>query len=125
MTERVLRGGCLCGEVRFEVTLPLARFVYCFCSRCRKATGSERATNLYVSPAQLSWTQGEKSVRRWDLPTAKSFATAFCTRCGCPVPHATRSGREVIVPAGSLDDPPPGAPGERSEWESRAPWVRE
>jgi hypothetical protein len=125
VTHEVLRGSCLCGEVRFEVTPPFARFAWCHCSRCRKATGSERATNAYVSPAQLRWTKGESLVRRWDLPTARSFATAFCTNCGCPVPHATRSGRELIVPAGALDDAPPHGPNEHTEWESRAPWLRE
>ena len=35
-----------------------------------------------------------------ELPTARSFATSFC---GSPLPHAARSGREVIIPAGALD----------------------
>lgn len=122
MSDGVLRGSCLCGAVAFEVALPLSGFVYCHCSRCRKATGSGRAANLRVPPAQLRWIAGSELVARWDLPTARSFATAFCTRCGCPLPHATRSGREMIVPAGALDDPPPSAPSEHCEWESRAPW---
>jgi hypothetical protein len=119
-----IRGSCLCGGVAFEVSLPFAKFGYCYCSRCRKATGSGRAAGAYVAPSQLRWLRGEELVRRWDLPTARSFATAFCTRCGCPVPHATRSGREMIVPAGSLDDEIPLEPKDVSEWESRAQWER-
>jgi hypothetical protein len=123
MGDGVLRGSCLCGGVAFEIAPPLASFGYCYCSRCRKATGSGRAAGIYVAPAQLTWTRGAELVSRWDLPTARSFSTGFCTRCGCPMPHATRSGREMIVPAGALDDPPPFAPNEHREWESRAPWA--
>ncbi|HXX48672.1 MAG TPA: GFA family protein [Myxococcota bacterium] len=124
MSARVLRGSCLCGEIVFEVDPPLARWVYCYCSRCRKATGTGRAANLYVAPQQLRWLAGADRVSRFDLPTARSFATAVCRRCGCPVPHPTRSGRELVVPAGSLDGHAAELPAvEHCEWESRAPWV--
>ena len=59
---------------------------------------------------------------RFDLPTAQSFSTTFCRTCGTPLPHATRSGREMIVPAGSLDVEPSGRPDVRAHWESRAAW---
>jgi hypothetical protein len=121
----VIRGSCLCGGVSFEIALPLLRFGYCHCSRCRKATGAGRAANAYVAPSQLTWRSGADLVSRWDLPSARSFATAVCARCGCPVPHPTRSGREVVVPAGSLDDPPPVSPSESWELASRAPWEAE
>jgi hypothetical protein len=123
MSDRVLRGSCLCGAVTFELEPPLARFVYCYCSRCRKASGSGRAANLYVAPAQLRFASGAELVRRFDLPSAKSFATAVCSRCGSPLPHTTRSGREWVVPAGALDVEPGLAPSERCEWESRARWA--
>src|SRR5215472_18193898 len=86
----VVQGSCLCGAVAYEARLPLAKFVNCHCSRCRKATGSAHSANAYVLPDAF----------------ARSFATAFCSRCGAPVPHATRSGREIIIPAGTLDDDP-------------------
>jgi hypothetical protein len=123
VSERVLRGSCLCGAVVFEIDPPIASFVYCYCSRCRKATGTGRAANLRVAPSQLRWLAGEERVARFDLPSARSFATAVCGVCGCPVPHATRSGRELIVPAGALDDELAQAPAEHCEWASRAAWA--
>ena len=33
-------GSCLCGGVRFEVTLPFTRAIHCHCSRCRKHSGA-------------------------------------------------------------------------------------
>ena len=103
-------GGCLCGRVKFEVDLPFAKFVKCHCSRCRQATGSAFAANAYVLPRAFRWLAGQDHVARFDLPQARSFSTSFCRECGSPLPHATRSGREVIVPAGSLREDPGASP---------------
>jgi hypothetical protein len=121
----VLRGGCLCGAVTFEVDPPFAKFVCCHCSRCRNATGSAYAVNAYVAPAALRWLSGAEHVARFDLPEARSFSTAFCRTCGAPLPHATRSGREMIVPAGSLRENPGVSPSFDCGWDSRAPWLSE
>jgi hypothetical protein len=118
-----VRGSCLCGAVAYEARLPLIKFVNCHCSRCRKASGSAHSVNAYVLPDAFRWTRGEDVVRRFDLPEARSFATAFCSRCGSPVPHATRSGREVIIPAGSLDAEPGAKPSVHNHWSSRAEWA--
>ena len=118
-----IRGACLCGAVQFEVAPPFGKFVKCHCSRCRHATGSAFAANAYVSPPAFHWLSGEDKVVRFDLPAARSFSTAFCRDCGSPLPHATRSGREVIIPAGSLIEDPGASPSVEACWESRAPWL--
>ena len=123
MTDETLRGSCLCGAVTYTAKAPFLRFAHCYCSRCRKATGSSHASNLYVSPDRFTWTSGQDLVVRFDLPSAKSFATTFCRNCGAPLPHHTRSGREVVVPAGSLDDPPSLRPQAHIFWSSRAAWT--
>ena len=116
------KGSCLCGDVAFEVDTPFERFVHCHCSRCRKATGTAHASNAVVKAEALRWLHGEELVTRYDLPTARSFATAFCRRCGAPLPHLTRSGREAIIPAGSLDDLLDQRPEKHVHWSSRASW---
>jgi hypothetical protein len=118
-----VRGGCLCGLVEFEADLPFSKFVKCHCSRCRNATGSAFAANAYVLPQAFRWLSGEDKVARFDLETARSFSTAFCRDCGSPLPHATRSGREVIIPAGSLRGDPQESPTEEACWQSRARWL--
>lgn len=116
------RGSCLCGEVAFEVEGPFDRFLNCHCSRCRKASGTPHSCEVIVKAASLRWVRGETSVGRFDLPAARSFATAFCKICGSPLPHLTRSGREAIVPAGAFDDPLGTAPDRHVHWSSRADW---
>lgn len=122
MIDQVLNGSCLCGAVKYEVRKPYLRFAHCYCGRCRKATGSSHATNLYVEPPQFSWKIGEQLISRFDLPSAPSFATTYCTLCGGPLPHFTRSGREVVIPAGTLDSEPDITPQANIFWESRATW---
>jgi hypothetical protein len=117
-----VRGSCLCGNVVFEVDTPFDRFVNCHCSRCRKATGAAHASNAVVKAGALRWLQGQEFVSRYDLPTARSFATSFCQRCGSPLPHLTRSGREAIIPAGAFDEPLNVRPDRHVQWASRANW---
>ena len=118
-----LTGGCLCGAVAYQVRPPFLRFVNCHCSRCRRASGSSHAANAVVAPGTFRWTRGGDAVRRFDLPGARSFSVAFCGICGSQLPHATRSGREVIVPCGGLDGDPGQRPSAQVHWGSRAPWT--
>jgi len=118
----IVSGSCLCTSVGYEVRLPFAKFVNCHCSRCRKASGSAYAANAYVAPESFRWTRGESLVVRYDFPQARSFSTSFCGKCGSPVPHLTRSGREVIVPAGSLNEEPGVRPSANVHWTSRPRW---
>src|SRR2546423_8992001 len=117
-----VRGGCLCGLIEFEADLPFSRFVKCHCSRCRNATGSAFAANAYVLPHAFRWLSGEDKVTRFDLQLPAASRLRFC---GCPLPHATRSGREVIIPAGSLRNDPGVSPTLDSCWQSRARWISE
>ena len=123
MTEQPLRGSCLCKSVRYEITPPFIRFAHCYCSRCRKATGGVRSTNLVVAPDQFRWTAGEDLISRFDLPEARSFARQICLHCNCPVPHPSRDRQRMIVPAGTLDDDPGMKPGSHNYWSSRAGWT--
>jgi hypothetical protein len=118
----VAHGSCLCKQVTYEVDLPFERFMYCHCSRCRKATGAAHAANGFVKPEQFRLLSGKELVRRYDVPEAKRFGLNFCSNCGCRVPGPVRDGSRVLIPAGSLDDDPVSRPQAVIYWESRAPW---
>ncbi len=119
--ERI-EGGCLCGATRYRARGPWLRFVHCHCSRCRRATGTGHATNLFTAPENLEWLTGESNVARYDLPDAERFANAFCKTCGSPLPRLTRTGEVWVIPAGSLDHEPSALPSARIFWSSRASW---
>ncbi|MFT5196417.1 MAG: hypothetical protein ACI9EW_003416 [Cellvibrionaceae bacterium] len=118
-----LNGSCLCGEIKFELRLPFTAFGHCYCSRCRKATGAGRASVFIAKPENLQWTKGEEKLNRWDLPSASSFATSFCSQCGSHLPRLTRSGEYAVIPAGSIDDDLPIQPECHENFSSKANWV--
>jgi hypothetical protein len=117
-----LRGSCLCGEVAYECEPDILKLRYCFCPRCQKATGSGQVAHIFVHPDKFAWKRGKEKVVRYDLPEARSFSTAFCGKCGCPLPRLTRGGSAYIIPAGSLDGDPGVKPEEILFREHQAPW---
>lgn len=102
--EPVYRGGCLCGAVRFEVIGRFEAFFLCHCTRCRHATGSAHAANLFSGTARVRWAAGGHEVRTFRLSETR-HARAFCGACGSPVPSVQLNGALLVVPAGSLDAP--------------------
>jgi hypothetical protein len=116
------KGSCLCGQVTFEVSGPFTRFYTCHCSRCRKISGASNAANIFAASGATTWRSGEQLVTSFALSDASYFNAAFCKVCGSPVPRRARSGDFEIIPAGSLDDPPPIMPDQAIFWDDRAPW---
>jgi len=121
--DKPILGSCLCGDVAFRVLPPINYFGRCYCERCRKKTGSAMSVALIVAANRLEWMKGKDKIRRWDMPEARSFATSVCSTCGANLPHLTRSRREAIIPAGSLDSELDLEPSEQEFWEDRANWV--
>jgi len=122
MSGTTLRGGCLCGAVTFEVTGEAKRFYHCHCQRCRKASGTGHATNLFLQPGTLRFLTGEELVRSFKVPEAQRFTNVFCSQCGGRVPRQPPGSNMVIIPAGSLDDEPAMKPLARIFAGSRAGW---
>jgi hypothetical protein len=107
MSQITLKGSCLCGAVRYEVSGDPHRFYHCHCSRCRKSSGTGHATNLMLANAQLVFTEGESLLKRYKVPEAERFARQFCSCCGSAVARAVSEIDAVVIPAGSLDSAAP------------------
>jgi len=120
--QTTLKGSCLCGAVRYEVSGEPTRFLHCHCSRCRKASGTGHATNLFLQPGTLDWLAGEEQVRAFKVPEAKRFTNVFCATCGSRLPRWIPELGGVVIPAGSLDDEAPIKPQARIFEGSRAAW---
>ena len=125
MQQVSVKGSCLCGSVRFEIRPPVSGFRYCHCGRCRKATGSAHAANIFLPESQFRWLAGESLIKRFNLPGAKRFAVCFCTQCGSRVPHKIPITGNVLIPAGLLESDPGVRPDSNIFWGSRAKWCPE
>lgn len=125
MHNKKIGGSCLCGKVSYQFKNPIRVFQYCHCSRCRKFTGSAHAANIIIDPPDFEWLSGEEYVGRFEMPDAKHFATCYCKNCGSSLPWLTKSGKTVVVPAGTLDDDPGARPVHNVYYADKAPWHEE
>ncbi len=120
-----IRGGCLCGAVRFELARAVGPFELCHCPRCRKASGSAFVAGLGVRGEDFRWLQGAEQIRRYEAPLRERpppYRTAFCPRCGSPVPDPPPGAGFFEVAAGTLDDDPGLRPDRHILVEGKAPW---
>jgi len=121
VAEQTLTGSCLCGAVRYTATGEAQRFYHCHCSRCRKASGTGHASNLFLK-GNLSWESGENQLQSFKLPEAERFTNTFCKICGGRMPRFIEAAGMVFIPAGSLDQEPAIKPQARIFVGSRASW---
>ncbi len=103
--KKEISGGCYCGAVEFTVRNDFSRFYFCHCEQCRKMVGTAHASNLFTSPDNINWVKGKELVKRYDDPK-RSFTQAFCPKCGSPLPYINQSGKNLVVPVGSLNEEP-------------------
>ena len=93
-------GGCLCGEVRYEVTGPLRDVVICHCSRCLRTHGHAAA---YAACARTDLVLVRSAGMRWY--EADDRARGFCAGCGASLFWRTLEGDTISIAAGTLDQP--------------------
>jgi hypothetical protein len=116
----MLTGGCLCGEVRFEITSPLGPVIRCHCTMCRRAIGSAFATNASVRSSDFRVVRGAEVVSEY--ASSPGSGRAFCSRCGSPVYGRIAALDLIRVRLGSLDDDPGVRPIADIWVGSKAPW---
>ena len=122
--ENGLRGSCLCGVVRYEITGPIKAAYHCHCSRCRKARSAAHASNGFCSLDDAVFTAGEDNVKTFKLPEAERFGVAFCRSCGSGVLRRVPELGHAVIPLGALDDQPATGPGSHIFVASKADWYR-
>jgi hypothetical protein len=118
-----VRGGCLCGGVRYELTTPFRRANFCHCSRCRKHTGAAASAQGRVAREGFTLLSGAELVETF-RPEG-GMAKAFCRVCGSSLFGGTwPEGPEVSIRLGTLDDDPGIRPQYHSFAADVPPWDR-
>jgi hypothetical protein len=97
-------GGCLCGQVRYEVTGDPVRVVNCHCDDCRRVTGAAFATNVFVNADELKITQGEPRAFEHVSDSGKKRNKEFCPNCGSQLFSYTIGSPLKSLKVGSVDD---------------------
>ena len=117
----MIRGSCLCGGVRYEISGDLHDMHFCHCGMCRKAHGAAFATYAGLAPRDLRFTQGEELIGRYQ--SSDSAQRTFCRRCGSNFTfEPTATPGEIWIAAGGFDSEPRERPAFHIFVASKAPW---
>jgi len=117
--ERVLRGRCECGTVRYTVADAFLYAANCHCSQCRAATGSAFKAFAGIERDKLELTEGQDSLLIFG---EEDLNNTRCGACGSLLFSVVREGAYVHVALGSLVDAPGVRPTEHIFVGSKAPW---
>ena len=92
-----VKGSCHCGEIQFEVALPIQMKARCNCSLCSR----KGAEILIIEPEQFQLLSGEESLGlyQWNSMKARHY---FCKNCGIYTHHNRRSDDRMGVNRGCL-----------------------
>ena len=120
MSEKIRHGGCLCGQVRYRATGEPVRTSICYCTQCRRQTGSA-VPSFAVFPRQaVVIEKGEPA----GFSASPRAVRQFCRDCGSPLFWREHGGKELDVFLGSLDEPQSVAAPAKELWtEHRLPWI--
>ena len=114
-----IKGGCLCGGVRYEVVGPLLAAEHCHCSMCRRQHGAAFASYAELRPDDFKWTRGEDLLKVYETPSGAGWC--FCSECGSSL-AGTFGGRVRSVTLGTVEGDPGIKPGYHIFVGSSAPW---
>lgn len=99
----MLKGGCLCGRVSYEVDAVITGIAHCHCESCRKAHGSAFSSIASVPRDRFRWTKGEEALRSFESSPGK--LRRFCSVCGAHLIAERVDQPTVMLRMGCLDTP--------------------
>ena len=100
MSEGV-RGGCMCGKVRYSVQIENDEAYLCHCRMCQKASGNVSLAMVNVAHADVSW--NEEPDWYQSSPIAER---PFCATCGTSLGFRFLEGSENMdLTVAAFDDP--------------------
>jgi hypothetical protein len=103
--ETVLRGGCMCRAIRYEIAAAPMFGGQCQCRDCQRESGGGH-TSFMAFPADAVKLEGTPRFYQSRADSGSTMRRGFCPTCGCFVVGATSGLPGVTtISAGSLDDP--------------------
>lgn len=100
----MIKGSCLCGKIKFEISGTPSSLSYCHCSRCRKAAGIFSAV-LIGNADDLQVTAGQEAIEKVPSTPESKLERCFCKECGTSLGDMV-TGDIYVVAASALDDDP-------------------
>ena len=118
----MLSGSCLCESVKYHIHGEPISMYYCFCSMCRRASGSSHAVNMLVFEKDFVVVTGAEFIKEFE--SSSNEWRCFCSKCGTPI-YARATVREglISVRCGTLLQAPQLRPNKAYFVEDKATWL--
>lgn len=97
-------GGCLCGQVRYEIVADAGPSRVCWCRDCQRISSNGTANVIFPSDAiQVTGTPARHEKK---ADSGNTVTRRFCANCGSQL-FSDSSGRPglTVVRLGTLDEP--------------------
>jgi DNA-binding SARP family transcriptional activator len=115
-------GGCLCGEVRYQISGPAVESLFCHCRMCQKFTGGTVVASSSHPTETVRFTKGAPKYYK----SSPLGERGFCANCGSGLtfrPLFPPWSDWINVLVAGFDDPEPHAPTYHLGVESQMPWL--
>lgn len=117
--KRSLEGGCLCGDIRYNVNGTIIDAGYCHCRLCQRASGAPVVAWFTIPVDSFTYVQGTPSI----FHSSSHNQREFCGACGTQLLFRKSEGPVTVdITIASLDDPSLTQPEYHIWRESRIPW---
>jgi len=104
MHKQKIKGQCLCGEVRYQVSHIEKQMAHCHCSMCRKFHGAAFSTYGEAKIENFEWLQGEGFLKTY--LASNGTERQFCSNCGSSMTFKPANDAGIVIEfsLGTLDD---------------------
>ena len=116
--QPVTTGGCLCGEIRFQITGKDIGSAYCHCRMCQRFAGAPASAGTGFLTSDVRVIQGEPNI----FVSSVIAERAFCPTCGSSLWMRYPAHEWTFVKTLCLDNPEDFAPTTHFCIESQMPW---
>lgn len=120
----VLKGGCLCGAIRYEVNSEPLFSGFCHCRDCQRTTGTGHCCYMIFDRADVTMSGAGRGYET-RAENGNPSVRYFCETCGSQVyGSGPPDDPRVSIYAGTLDDPSVFQPTDAIFTRSRHEWDR-
>ena len=123
-TKETHAGGCLCGEVRYEISGSSVWSAICYCESCTRAAGAPATAWAGFDRSKFRLLKGRIEI----YESSPGVLRGFCRHCGTSLTYQKNpkvlegAMDDVYVATRTLDDPSAYPPDEHVHYGERVSW---
>ena len=119
-----MKGGCMCGQIRYDSSFEPSMTAVCHCPDCQKQTGTSFSIVVAMPLNELAL-EGDLTIFSTTGESGAKVHRHFCGKCGSPIysqPDAMPGA--IFLKAGTLDDTSWLTPDFEMFCDTAQPWVK-